>query len=106
MPRSSNLEQSHRRPDERKGRAHLLDGAERVRRAVHKQAGCPQRGKVRRAEIVRFARRMQRIGEQQKAIGDRGIFRGKHRSLTPAVAVSTEDDALRAQRTHAAGSLA
>ena len=52
------------------------------------------------AELFRFARRMQRIGEQQQGIGDRGSIRGQKASLPPPVRVAAEYDEFRRDLTH------
>ncbi len=49
---------------------------------------------MRGAQLRGRFRRMQRIGKQEQRAGERGIGRGEHRGLAPAVGMSAEEDAV------------
>lgn len=74
---------------------HLGDRAKRVARAVQKERGCPQLTKMLRAELVRLARRVERIGEQQKHFRNGRIFRRQNCGLACAVRVARENQRTR-----------
>jgi hypothetical protein len=63
------------------------DAAEGIARSMNKQRGRLERGKMLSTRFGGLARRMQRIREQQQRIGNRWIFRGKHRTLPATVGV-------------------
>jgi hypothetical protein len=71
---------------------HFGDGAERVAGPMEKQRGCPQLIEMLRAELVRLARRMERVGEEQKRVGDAGCFGGENTRLAGAVGMTSEDN--------------
>jgi len=52
------------------------------------------------AKLRRVARRMKRIGEQQEAIGDLGLFCDKHAGLPSTVGVPPEKEAAGNQPSH------
>src|SRR5208283_891000 len=72
----------------------FLERAERIARSMDEKNRCSQIGKVRSAELRGLAGRMQRIGEQQKAVGEAGGIRCQHAGLAPAVRVPAEPDLL------------
>ncbi len=49
---------------------HFIDGAEGIACAVYEEGRRAKPGKVLRAELVRFARRVERIREQQEGFGE------------------------------------
>lgn len=70
--------------------AHFRDGSERVARAVNEQRRRPQLIKVRRAKPVRFARRMQRVGEQHQSICQTRVLGRGHSCLAPSIGMAPE----------------
>jgi hypothetical protein len=55
---------------------------------------------VLRAELFRFARRVQWIREQQQSIGDRGIIRSQQSRLPTSIRVAAEYHQIRRDLTH------
>ena len=70
---------------------HFRDGAKWIASPVKKKRRRPQLTKVLRAELFEFARRMQRVGEQQQHVGEAGMFRGQHARLAAAVGMASQD---------------
>ena len=82
-------------------RAQFLDRRERIARAVDEQRGRAQLRKECRAQLLGLARRMQRIGEQQQAVGQIGMLGRGHRGLPSAVGMPSREDAPRRVLPHA-----
>ena len=85
------------------GSGHLVNGAERIAGSVNKQRRSPQPWEVLRAELFRFARRVQRVGEEQQRIRDSRRLRGQKSSLPPPIRMPAEYDEFRRDLTHTYG---
>ena len=70
----------------------LFCGAEGIAGAVDEQCWCAQVGQVLRALLLRVARRMERIGEQQESAYQSRLFRTQHAGLASAVGMAPQDD--------------
>jgi len=70
---------------------------------MDKQRRRAQSGEVLGAELFRFARRVQRIREQQQGMGDGRVLGSEKRSLPPPVRVPAQYDEPRRDLTHCFG---
>ena len=70
---------------------------------MDKQRRRLQPREVLSTELLRLARRVQRIGEQQQRIGDGGVLGSEECSLPSAVRVPAEDDEFRRDLTYRFG---
>ena len=57
---------------------------------MHEKYRCMQLRKMRCPQLLTLARWMQRIGEQQKTIGEPRSFRRQHAGLPPAIRLSAQ----------------
>ncbi len=73
-------------------RAHLVRRAEGIAPAAYEQGRRRQFGEVRRPELRRLARRMQRIRKQKQSVDYLRIFGSQHGSLPSAIRVSAKKD--------------
>ena len=91
------------RGDGGEGGVHFGKGTEGVAGAVDEQGWRLEPRKVTRAELLRFARRMQRIGEEQERVGDAGRLRREKRRLAAAIRMASENDERRGDLAHSLG---
>ena len=75
----------HRRLNQAMRFLHFFDRAERISRAVDEENRYPQVREMRRAQLLSFARRVQRVGEKQKPIANGRLFRRQHACLPAPV---------------------
>ena len=81
--------------NEAESRAHFIERAERIARAVDEQGGCAQIRQVRGAQLLRLIRRMERVRQQEQRIHNRGILGCQHAGLPAAVGVPAQKQANR-----------
>ena len=79
---------------------HLLRGPERIASAVYEHHGRSQIREMGGAQLLPFARRVKRIGDEQKPVRCRRIFRSEHTCLAAAVRLSAEDQVADAEGSH------
>lgn len=78
--------------NQRQRLVHLLNRTERISRTMRKQGWCSEFWKVRRAQLVPFPRRMQRVGQCEQSRNESGILGCGHGRLSAAVRVASKKD--------------
>jgi hypothetical protein len=81
--------------DQGKGRLHLIVRAEGIAGAMDEQRGRCESRKMSGAQFGRFARRMERVGKQEKSRHKFGLFGNEHAALASAIRMAAEKDASR-----------
>src|SRR6266852_5571517 len=70
--------------------AHFRSGAEWVAGTVNEERGRGQPWEMAGTKLIRLSRRMKRVGEQEQAIRQLGLFRDEHGRLSSAVRMATQ----------------
>lgn len=80
--------------NQREGCGHLFERAGGIAASLDKESGRAEFGEVLGAELVRFARRMERIGEQEQRLGQAWLCCGKDRGLAASIGVASQKNTL------------
>jgi len=90
VSRARNRNQLRSRRDELQRRFHLRDRAESVSCAADEQRRRLEARKVRRTQLIRPLRRMQRVGKQQECLGNPWLSRSEHRRLPASIGMPAQ----------------
>ncbi len=80
---------------------HLSQGAKSIASAMHEEGRRIQAREVCRAQLIRSARRVERVGEQKKPLHQARFACREHRRLPPAVRMAAEINAACRHPAHA-----